>query len=134
VASALNQLGWVCAHLGEYTEALAHCEAALPIHRAADNAMPASLAETFDSIGFIHERRGAPAEAATAYRESAELFEELGYAFEAAVTLERLGGVLADLEDHAAARQAWERALEIFRARGLTEADALKQRLDALPG
>lgn len=133
VASALNQLGWVCAHLGEYAEALAHCEAALPIHRAADDVMPASIAETFDSIGFIHERRGAPAQAATAYRESAELFEELGYAFEAAVTLERLGGVLAELEDHTAARQAWERALEVFRARGLTEADALEQRLDALP-
>ena len=59
-ALALNQLGWVCAHLGEYDEALAHCEAALPIHRAADDAMPSSLAETYDSIGFIHERRGAP--------------------------------------------------------------------------
>ena len=95
--------------------------------------MPSSLAETYDSIGFIHERRGAPSEAATAYRESVQLFEKVGYAFEAAVTLERLGGVLAELEDHPAARQAWERALEIFRGRGLTEANALEQRLDALP-
>ncbi|MEU7476660.1 BTAD domain-containing putative transcriptional regulator [Lentzea sp. NPDC042327] len=129
-ALALNNLGWICANLGEYEEALAHCAAAVPIHRAAGRW--AGVGETLDSIGYIHEQRGAPAEAAVAYRESADMFWKVGHHFEAAVTLERLGGVLAAEGDRTGARQAWTQALEVFRGRGLAEADALEQRLASL--
>ncbi|WP_394620038.1 BTAD domain-containing putative transcriptional regulator [Lentzea sp. JNUCC 0626] len=126
-ARALNSLGWICALRGEHAEALRYCEAAVVLHRASDH--PSGVAETLDSIGYIHEQSGALAEAATAYRESIDLFSRHGHDFEAAVTLERLGGVLPD---PVAARQAWERALKIFRTRGLAEAYALEKRIAAL--
>ncbi|MFD4669962.1 BTAD domain-containing putative transcriptional regulator [Lentzea sp. NPDC058450] len=126
-ARALNNLGWICALRGEHAEALRYCESAALLHRAANQF--SGVAETLDSIGYIHEQSGALAQAATAYRESIDLFSRHGHDYEAAVTLERLGGVLPD---PAAARTVWERALKIFRSRGLAEADALERRIAAL--
>lgn len=131
VALALNNMGWICGHIGEYEEALRHCQAALPLHRDAGHA--SGVGETLDSIGFIHEKRGARREAAAAYRESAGIFRELGHSYETAVTLRRLGTVLTEDGDHAGARQAWTEALRIFRGRGLDEADAVESQLTALP-
>ena len=51
-ATLENEVGWLYAHLGQYDQALTHCQRALSLHR--DSGHRGGTADTLDSMGYIY--------------------------------------------------------------------------------
>ncbi|MEV8444207.1 tetratricopeptide repeat protein, partial [Actinosynnema sp. NPDC051121] len=131
VASALNDVGWCAARLGEYDTARSHCQDALALQRAQDN--PRGVADTLDSLGYIAHRTGEHHQAVRHYRQALALYRELGNINTTATTLEKLGHPHAALGEHDAARAVWLEALDLFRAqRRAEDAERVGRRLEDL--
>ena len=50
-----NGVGWLYAHLGQYDQALIHCQRALSLHR--ESGYRGGTADTMDSLGYVYLRR-----------------------------------------------------------------------------
>jgi tetratricopeptide (TPR) repeat protein len=113
----------VLAFLGDYDAALAYCQKALAIHESRCDHH--GHAATLDSLGYAHHRMGGYEEAATRYRQAAELFGTLGDQRYQATVLNRL----ADTSDAAGrptdATLARRQALEILERLNARDTDGL---------
>jgi DNA-binding SARP family transcriptional activator/tetratricopeptide (TPR) repeat protein len=110
-ASAENAVGWMLAELGEHDDALRHCTRALALQERLGDAF--GQANTLDSLGCIHLRRGDFDRAQEFCERSLVLSRRLGDRHGEADTLGHLGDVYEAAGNLAAARRAWQLALEI---------------------
>jgi tetratricopeptide (TPR) repeat protein len=108
-AEALNMMGWHQAQLGQYHQARSSCERALLLFRLHSNRQ--GQAFTLDCLGSIAYHCAERALALSCFRQSLELFCDLGAQYYEADVLDHLGLAHAALGDEAEARQAWQRAL-----------------------
>jgi DNA-binding SARP family transcriptional activator/tetratricopeptide (TPR) repeat protein len=126
-AHALNTVGWCHAQLGNYREALADCKQALALHHEAHD--PVGEAAAWDSLGFVHHHLGHYRQAAACYRHACELRRETGEPYNEARTLCRLGDTYQAAGEAGPARDAWQRALDIFDELGVSEATEVRGKL-----
>jgi DNA-binding SARP family transcriptional activator/Tfp pilus assembly protein PilF len=129
LADALNTIGYSQAHLGEYDEALASCQAALAEFQRLDDL--SGEAHTHDSIAFVHHRRGDNETAARHYREAISIHRRRDDRYHRAQTLVRLGDLLAEAGDPAGAHDAWHEALDVFDQIDHPDADTVRAKLDS---
>ena len=109
---ALNDIGFCHAQLGNYQQAIAHCEQALAaIRELGERNWEAA---TWDSLGYIHDRLGHHERAVACYAQAIDLYRELADRFNEADTLDHLGDAQLSAGDVGAARRTWTRALRIF--------------------
>ncbi|WP_181245914.1 AfsR/SARP family transcriptional regulator [Glycomyces artemisiae] len=127
-ATALNAVGWYCAHLERYDEALAYCERALAIQVESGN--PAYQSSTWDSLGFIHQRQSRFDRAVECLRTSLDLSRRTGHRTDEAEALIHLGDAYQGAGDAAAARAAWREAQDLFRHLDPSRIAELQARLD----
>jgi len=111
-ALALQDIGHAYALLGDYDEAIAHCERALATMRELD--VWAWEGAVWDSLGYIHHRRGDYQQAIVCYERALGLAREFADRFNEADSLNNLGDVHRSAGDLAAARRSWTQALRIF--------------------
>jgi DNA-binding SARP family transcriptional activator len=126
-ANALNQAGWHAAHLGDYEYALACCQQALDLRRALGTRY--EQAHVWDSLGYIHDRLGHHVQSIECFGAAVELFAEFGDRFEQAMSLGNLGDACRGAGQLAAARDAWQRALDILDDLGHSAAGGFRARL-----
>jgi DNA-binding SARP family transcriptional activator len=128
-ANALNQAGWHAAHLGDYEYALACCQQALDLRRALGTRY--EEAHVWDSLGYIHDRLGHHVQSIECFGTAVDLFAEFDDRFEQAMSLGNLGDACRGAGQPAAARDAWQRALDILDAVGHSAAGSFRARLAA---
>ncbi|MER6300091.1 tetratricopeptide repeat protein [Kitasatospora sp. NPDC001539] len=131
-ALALNSIGWYLAQQGELREALPYCRRGLDLAREAGN-LPGQ-SSIWDSIGFIHHQLGEYHAALPAYHESLRLRQAVGDYFLQADIHTHIGDTHLALGDVEAARSAWLLGLTILEDLQHRDADAVRARLNALPG
>jgi DNA-binding SARP family transcriptional activator/tetratricopeptide (TPR) repeat protein len=100
-AMAMNSIAYITAHLGREQEALALCRRALDL-MLADGEI-AHIGHLWDSLGMIQRRLGDLPQAASNYRRAVDAFDDAGNAYQAALARMRLGDVLAQQAQFAAA-------------------------------
>jgi DNA-binding SARP family transcriptional activator/tetratricopeptide (TPR) repeat protein len=111
-ALTLNNIGYSHALLGDYQQALIHCEQALAASR--DLAEHPWESATLDSLGHIHHQLGNYQQAATCYERSALVSQETGDCIQEAQALNGLGDVHNSAGNIPAAHRTWAHALRIF--------------------
>lgn len=87
-ADALNSIGWLCARLGRFEEAIDHAHRAMeltPLLR------PYQVADIFDTLGLAQAGCGRADEAEESYRRAAEIYRDHGALFSEARTWHALG-------------------------------------------
>ena len=80
-----NGVGWLYAHLGQYDQALVHCQRALSLHR--ESGYRGGTADTMDSLGYVYLRLGDIAQAKASYAKAIEAYREIGYDYDEAQSL-----------------------------------------------
>lgn len=130
-ANALSAAGWCHAKLGHYTTAQSYCEQALRLLQRYEDRNGESA--TLDSLGYIAHRMGRHELALGYYGRCLELRERLGNAYQAADTLARIGDVHHGMGRLAAARRAWQQALDSYREQRRTaEARDVQEKIKRL--
>jgi tetratricopeptide (TPR) repeat protein len=114
-ATLENGVGWLYAHLGQYDQALTHCQRALSLHRDSGH------------LGDI-------AAAKTHYRKAIEAYREIGAPFGEGNSLAGLGDALLAEGDLGGAGTAWREAIAILDRLPHPLADEVRARLRDLPG
>ena len=107
-----NGVGWLYAHLGQYDQALNHCQRSLGLHRESGNR--GGTADTLDSMGFIYRSLGDFNQAKAYYRQAIDGYRELGVPFGQGNSLNGFGDVLVAEGDHHGAREAYLAAAAIL--------------------
>nr|WP_168723524.1 tetratricopeptide repeat protein [Streptomyces sp. SAT1]ANO42124.1 hypothetical protein A8713_033240 [Streptomyces sp. SAT1] len=130
MARELNAVGWYLALLGEYREAIAMCEEALPILQ--DNGNLRNEAATWDSIGYALHRLGDLDAAVVNYRRSLKLYGEVLDGYNQAEVLDHLASAQLELGDAAAARAGWTRAADLLAETGSPRAAAMRAKARAV--
>ncbi len=128
--NALSSIGWSHAQRGEYAKALACCHQAIRLQLSSDNQYGG--AHTLDSLGYVHRRLRQHARAIDCYEQSVSLFGQLGDRYYQASALTNLGDTLHDAGDQHGARDAWQRALDIFDGLHHPRTDRVRAKLSAL--
>jgi tetratricopeptide (TPR) repeat protein len=114
-ARALNLLSRIRARRGEYPDAISACSRALTVHDESGYPDLDGTAATLDTLGYVLQRSGDPAGAATTYARAVNLYRQVGAdRLDEAATLRRLGDCQAALGDVDAARSAWQDELTIL--------------------
>jgi DNA-binding SARP family transcriptional activator len=108
--------------------ALTHCRQALALFQALGDRD--GQAHTWDSIGSAHQRLGQHAEAIDCYRQAIDLFRDRDRC-QLAMSLVHLGESQLAAGDPAAARHAWNRALDILTDLAHPDAGEVRARLAA---
>ena len=121
---AHNGIALCHAQLGDYPEALRHAELALA-HRPDDSGY-------LDTIGYVHLRRGDHDSAIECLRRAAELAVREHDRNSEAESCTHLGDAYLAAGDHAAARDAWHRALTVLDRFHAPDAADVRTRLRAL--
>ena len=112
-ASALNAVGWLAAHLGDYETAQASCRAALAINQRLH--AREGEASTLDSLGYIAHHTGRHHDSIEYYQHALAAFRDTGDIYLTADTLDRLGHPHLALGQHEQARTVWQKARELYR-------------------
>jgi tetratricopeptide (TPR) repeat protein len=123
-------IGWYHAQLGDYEQALTHCQQAMALFQ--ELADPTGQANTWDSVGYIHHHRGDHVQAVTCYRRAVDLFQGIGDRYQEADTLTRLGDTHRAAGNSDAARDAWQQALTILDQLDHPDADQVRAKLATL--
>ncbi|MDQ7904245.1 BTAD domain-containing putative transcriptional regulator [Phytohabitans sp. ZYX-F-186] len=123
-AAALNNLAQVHEREGRYPEAQACYEESYAMF--VDLGVSIGQATVLAQLGRVHRLRGRHGEALERLGTALELAEKIDERRSAAVCLRELGTTHAELGDPAAARAAWVRALAVFEALGVREADEVR--------
>ena len=126
-ANALNTVGWQFALLGRYDWAIRHCEQALELLVVAGDRFGEAV--TWDSLGYIYQRRADHAQAVDAYEQALGVFRELGDRPNETKTLVQLGDTFRAAGDQDRARAAWLRAATMLDDLGLPKAAEVHARL-----
>jgi len=126
-ANLENGVGWLYAHLGQYDQALDHCQRALTLHRESGNR--AGAGDTLDSLGFIYLHLGDLAQARARYEQAIDAFREIGGSFGEGSSLAGLGDVLLRAGDLEAARSRYLQAAAILDAVPHSLADDVRGKL-----
>ncbi len=113
LATTLNQLGQLYFDTGNLDQALELFRDALELRRQAGR--PNGEASTLSRIGRIERDLGRLAEALESCRQAVSILEPLENHRTLANARRCLGSVYQQIDDHAAANDAWERALESYR-------------------
>ncbi|MFJ8689867.1 ATP-binding protein [Micromonospora wenchangensis] len=127
-ANALNNIGWYHIQLGDHARALDYCGRALAQQQQAGNRY--WEAHAWDSLGYAHHRLGRHGDALDCYRHALALWRETGERYYESVTLMHLGDSHRATADTAAARTAWQQALDVLDRLGHPDAAQVRQRLD----
>jgi tetratricopeptide (TPR) repeat protein len=126
-ARALNTLGWCHAQLGQYTRAIADCAEALALLEDLDD--PETTGRTLDSLGFVYHQLARYPQAVDSYQRAIALRRSMGARQEEADSLDRLGDTHLAAGDPAAARAAWQRALQVLAEVDHAESAAVSAKL-----
>ncbi|HEX6528011.1 MAG TPA: tetratricopeptide repeat protein [Streptosporangiaceae bacterium] len=130
-AYALNCIGEAFQRSGYYDEALIHHQKALAM--AHELAEPYQEAKSLQNIGNAHFQSRKYLSAVHDYRAALELSHMIGDRYQEALAEDGLGSVVRHTEGDDAARQHWQKALELFETmRVVQEADAVRDRLGTL--
>ncbi|MFC0530687.1 AfsR/SARP family transcriptional regulator [Phytohabitans kaempferiae] len=128
-AAVLSNLAQVYERQGAYAEAQACYEESYAGFVALG--ISVGQATVLAQLGRVHRLQGRHAEALDRLDAALELAEKLDERRSAAVSLHELGITHDELGERAAAREAWRRALVLFEALGVPEADEVRRRLAA---
>ncbi|MGW7533056.1 ATP-binding protein [Amycolatopsis sp. NPDC054798] len=112
-AHALNEIGWYTAKLGDYDQAHQHCTQALEQCRNQND--HSGEATALLRLGYIAHHTGNCERAIDTCQESLSIYRTLGDAASEAAALDLLGDVY-ETRDRAAAHDAWQQALHLFRS------------------
>ena len=126
-AGSLNDVGYCRALLGNYRQAIVHCE--LSLAQLGALGAPGCEATVWRSLGFIYLQLGSHQRAVDCYERSLQLARTLCDRGGEAGTLGNLGEVYHSAGDPAAARRAWAGALRIFKEIEHPDADLISARL-----
>ena len=120
-------MGWDHAQLGSYEESIVCCEQALELFKETkENFYQAS---TLDSIGFARHKLGEHELAVAIFREALELRGQTSDLLDASLILTHLGDALQATGDLAAARDAWQQALNNLESLDHPDAADVRARL-----
>ncbi|GLZ34309.1 hypothetical protein Lesp02_64960 [Lentzea sp. NBRC 105346] len=127
-AKALNAMGWDHAQLGCYEESIICCEQAVELFKETNDHF--YHASTLDSIGFARHKLGEHELAIAMFREALELRGTMNDLLNSSTILTHLGDALRATGDIAAARDAWQHALDNLVSLGHPDAAGVKARLE----
>jgi tetratricopeptide (TPR) repeat protein len=122
-----NTVGWLYAHLGQYDQALTHCQRSLSLHRESGNR--GGTADTLDSMGFIYRNLGDLTQAKAYYRQALDGYREIGAPFGQGNTLITLGDVMVAEGDYHGARDSYLTAAAILDTMPHPLADKVRTKL-----
>jgi DNA-binding SARP family transcriptional activator/tetratricopeptide (TPR) repeat protein len=125
-----NTAGWLYAHLGQFDEALTHCQRSLGLHR--ESGHRGGAGDALDSLGFIYRHLGDYAQSREQYGQAVAIYREIGDQFHEGQSLAALGETYAAQGDLVAAQEAWRQSLAILDRLSHALADEIRARLDAL--
>jgi tetratricopeptide (TPR) repeat protein len=111
-ATALNDLGWYHARLGEFEQARAQCRHALELYRRDGSQYGQGI--TLDSLAYICHQSGDHAQAIVHYRLAVGHLRLAGALHAAADVLVRLADACQAVGDAGAAEDAWQQAMQIL--------------------
>ncbi|MBO1330004.1 tetratricopeptide repeat protein [Streptomyces sp. VRA16 Mangrove soil] len=132
VGRALADLGWVLARLGEHRQAIATCEEAVPLLRAAgDRRFEAAV---WQALGVARQGLGELDAAVDAYEASLRLFGEVLDDYGRAEVWDLLASALLERGDTARARAGWLRSAELLGALRVARAAQMRAKAEALSG
>jgi tetratricopeptide (TPR) repeat protein len=117
--------------LGNVQKARGYCQQSQVLHRELGNRRGEAAA--WDSLGYAEHQLGRLADAIDCYESALALVREVGDRFAEADYLIRLGDAHDAAGSPALARQAWERALDIFDSLRHDYAGKARHRLLLLP-
>ncbi|MGW0872155.1 AfsR/SARP family transcriptional regulator [Streptomyces sp. NPDC002740] len=123
----LNTVGWYHAHLGQYEQALAHCQEALPLLEKGGDVM--GFADTLLSIGYTHRLMDAYEPAASLYEEALPHLRATGATFNCATALDELGDIYQHLGRREHAAKAWREAMEILDSLDHAKAEPIRDKI-----
>ncbi|MFI6165278.1 BTAD domain-containing putative transcriptional regulator [Nocardia sp. NPDC051052] len=130
-AVALQIVAWRHALLGHYPHADTLCTDALPVFRR--HHYPQGEAHALNLLGYIALRTGRHTRALVYGHQAIALFHDLGDALNEATVLDHLGETHAALGQQDHARDAWQRALELYLTQHRTgDVQRIHQQLDGL--
>jgi len=129
-AHALNAIGWYLALLGRYADALEPCLRAQPMLAALDARL--GLADTWDSLGYIHQHLGHHRTSVDCYRTAIELYRTIQDGYDQATALHHLGQAHLAAGEPVPAGAAWREALAILDPIGHPLADEVRAALAGL--
>jgi DNA-binding SARP family transcriptional activator/Tfp pilus assembly protein PilF len=121
---ALNHIGWHYAQLGDYHQALIHCQKALALQEGLGYV--AGQADTWDSLGYAHHGLAQYDQAVLCYQHAVELYRSLGDRYNEADTLTSLGMTFNAAGNDDAADKAWKEALKILDQLDSSRSDRLR--------
>ncbi|MEV5538348.1 tetratricopeptide repeat protein [Saccharopolyspora shandongensis] len=125
--AADSVLGLAVAHLGDFSAAFTH------LHRALDTSSDQFLRGfTLARLGSAYRLAGNTDEAVSSYHQAVESCRAIGHELGEAANLTQLGEVLHAGGDAGRAREAWQSALAILERLGHTDADIVRNHLNAL--
>ena len=130
-ATALNMVGWCELRLGNPERAVTCCKQAIEIQE--ETADP-EAASTWDTLGCAYQELGRHTHAAECFRRALDLSRTVGDRYYEAFVLGHLGDTHRATGDDAAARNAWQTALDVLTRFGHPDAAELRKKIDDLPG
>ena len=125
-----NGVGWLYAHLGQYDQALTHCQRALSLHR--ESGHRGGTADTLDSLGYIYLHLGDLAQAKTHYEQAIDAYREIGAPFGEGNSLAGLGEATLAAGQLHTAHHIWQQAVTILRDIPSYDTTQLELRLSEL--
>jgi DNA-binding SARP family transcriptional activator/Tfp pilus assembly protein PilF len=130
-ADALNGIGWTYALRGDYSRSLEFCRQALDLQERLGYRH--GQAATWDSLGYVHHRLGDHTEAIACYTRAYDLYREIGgdRYYETDVLM-HLGEAHRAAGDPDAARDAWQRALDVLGELDHPDVDRVRAMLEEL--
>ncbi|HEY2305049.1 MAG TPA: tetratricopeptide repeat protein [Streptosporangiaceae bacterium] len=128
---ALAGLGTCHAHLGNYELARGYARQALELDPKGSDSI--HQARTYGLLGLVHSRLGEHAQAISAYQQALAIART----WKASLSRKVLAGLLASYGDAcqaagdpAAARQAWQQALQVRHDLGLPDSPRIRAKLE----
>lgn len=132
MAISLHQTALTLTAAGRYEEAIVKAEAAIRLFRSTGNPLHGQ-GRALQAAAAAHARLGHVDEAIANSREAAKIFAEVGDGWQLSSTLHTLGALLRDNGEPAAARDAWQEAIELLTRLDPPAAAGLRSELSALP-